>query len=747
MRLREQNERRGGALKEPVGALRPMPATFTQTVDPALVSQQLKRIVSSVEFFRSEKMTLFLTEVVRATLAQEKARLTERSIGETVFGKERGWDPRADTIVRSEARRLRRKLREFYTGTGIDSTVLIDLPLGSYVATFSLPARHGEQEALSPAAAPSPLPAATLRPKPRQMHLGWLAAFVVIVIAATIAFWISRRGAKPGSAEFRIVPFADEIGEEYSPAVSPNDEVIAYVWDGNVGKPKIFLKNTDGSHRTQLTTGAGDYYLPAWSPDGKELSYLRLQDQHLDLMLRDLKSGEERVISSVRREMGRWSSDNGPLLGNIGPEWSHDGGSVYIADRQFSDGGVGGVYKIGIGTGSRTQITSAPGEQRDFSPRISPDGRTLAFVRYFSHGHGELFTVPVSGGTPTPLTNDVRDIQGITWSRDGESIIVCSNRGSYFQLWSIPAKGGIPVLLPTNTTSATNPFSFHHSGRLGFVDSSENWNIWRYAVTQGHLGPRTLLISSSGRNHDPRFSPDGRHITFISDRSGTLEIWTAEADGSQPKQLTHVNGAWLNSISWSPDGRTIAFDARPHGHAAIYSIPITGGDMQLIDDAGVEQRMPGWASNRRSIYFNSVKDGAVAIYLKDLLAGTTVRVSEHEMYTVAQSPDGAELYYSDRSGHLFAASPDGTGAHPLNITAFPVKSWAPTAHGLVYSRQGATSGTFQIDLFEGGKVTPLGTPEGSLVTNDPDVNLSPDGKWLLVAQQDQMRSDIKIRIP
>lgn len=731
----------------PGRSVRAVPVSI-EHVDPALVAHQLKLIVSSPEFFRSERMSSFLAEVVRATLAQEKAKLTERCIGETVFGKEAGWDPRSDTIVRSEARRLRRKLREFYEGYGRDSTVLIDLPLGSYVATFALFARPEGQEAHPPIVTlmPVPAPAATVRPK-RQWHLVLVVALVVIITAATIGFWVSRRGADAGTAEFRIVPFADEIGEEYSPSVSPNDEVIAYVWDGNVGKQDIYLKNTDGTHRTQLTTGAGDYYLPAWSPDARELSYLRLQDQHLDLMVRNLRSGEERAVSSVRREMGRWSSDSGPLLGNIGPEWGRDGGSVYIADRQFSDGGVGGVYKIDIATGSRTQITSAPGEQRDFSPRISPDGRTLAFVRYFSHGHGELFTAPASGGTPTQLTSDVRDIQGITWNRDGESIIFCSNRGSYFQLWSITAKGGIPVLLPTNTTSATNPFTFHHSGRLGFVDSSENWNIWRYAVAQGRLGSKTSLISSSGRNHDPRFSPDGKHIAFISDRSGTLEIWIAEADGSQPKQLTHVNGAWLNSISWSPDGKTIAFDARPHGHASIYSIPATGGDMEIIDDAGVEQRMPGWASSGKSIYFNSVKDGAVAIYLKDMVAGTTVRVSEHEMYTVAQSPDGKELYYSDRSGNLFEANPDGSGAHPLNITAFPVKSWAPTAHGLVYSRQGATAGTFQICLFEGGKATPLGTPEGPLVTNDPDVSLSPDGKWLLVAQQDQMRSDIKIRIP
>ena len=718
-----------------------------QTVDPKLVSSQLKRIISSPEFFRSERMASFLTEVVEASLAQESARLTERSIGKTVFGKEHGWDPRVDTIVRSEARRLRRKLREFYEGPGADSAVLITLPLGSYVATFALVATTQGPTLPPNSVEPGPPYPQSQAAARKPWRLSALVALLILMLAAFTGLFLSRPSTNAVAATFSISPFANEIGEEYSPSVSPSDDVIAYVWDGNVGRANIYLKNVDGSDRRRLTDGNGEYYLPAWSPNGKQISYLRVRDDKLDLIVRDLQDGSERIVAAIRREMGRWSSDSGPLLGNIGPEWSRDGKSLYIADRQFADGGVGGIYQIDIETGTRKQITSAPGEQRDFTPRISHDGRTLAFVRYFSHGRGELFTAPALGGPPTRLTNDVRDIQGITWSRDGDSIIFCSNRRLFFQLWSIQATGGSAVLLPTNTTSATSPVTFHYSNRLAFVDASENWNVWRYPVERGLLGPGMLLISSSGRNHDARFSPDGKRIAFISDRSGALEIWSALADGSSATQLTHLNGAWVNSITWSPDGTRIAFDARPNGYAAIYDVRVVDGDMQRIDDAEVEQRMPGWASNGTAIYFNSVKDGAVAIYRKDLLTGTTVRISEHEMYTVAQSPDGKRLYYSDRSGHLFEANPDGSMAHPLNLIAYPVKSWAPTAQGLVYSTEGTSSGTFRICLFEKGKVTAMGTPTGPLVTNDPDVSLSPDGKWLLTAQQDQMRSDIKLRIP
>jgi len=108
----------------------------SQSPDPALVQRQLTLILSSHIFFRSEQISALLTAIVELSLRGEKRRLTERNLGTLVFGKKAGWDPRDDTIVRSEARRLRRKLREFYEGGGPDSLVVIDLPLGAYMATF-----------------------------------------------------------------------------------------------------------------------------------------------------------------------------------------------------------------------------------------------------------------------------------------------------------------------------------------------------------------------------------------------------------------------------------------------------------------------------------------------------------------------------------------------------------------------------------------------------------------------------------
>jgi hypothetical protein len=83
------------------------------------------------------KLVQFLMFVVDATVSGQADDLKETTIGAVVFGRAPDYDPKAETVVRSHAWRLRAKLRDYYNSEGALDPVLIDIPLGHYVPVFS----------------------------------------------------------------------------------------------------------------------------------------------------------------------------------------------------------------------------------------------------------------------------------------------------------------------------------------------------------------------------------------------------------------------------------------------------------------------------------------------------------------------------------------------------------------------------------------------------------------------------------
>ena len=98
----------------------------------------MERICASPGFAHSERMVRFLRWVVGKTLDGEMSVIREYSIGLEVFDRDPSYDPKIDTIVRVEARRLRKKLDDYYSDTGQDDVVRIEIPGPGYVPRFSV---------------------------------------------------------------------------------------------------------------------------------------------------------------------------------------------------------------------------------------------------------------------------------------------------------------------------------------------------------------------------------------------------------------------------------------------------------------------------------------------------------------------------------------------------------------------------------------------------------------------------------
>src|SRR5262249_34247182 len=115
------------------GILERMPSV---EVEAQAARQALERVLESPAFARQERLSRFLRFVVERHLEGRDHELKESVIGAEIFGRRPDYNPKTDAIVRTEARRLRALLNEYYLGDGKGDALLIDLPKGGYVPAF-----------------------------------------------------------------------------------------------------------------------------------------------------------------------------------------------------------------------------------------------------------------------------------------------------------------------------------------------------------------------------------------------------------------------------------------------------------------------------------------------------------------------------------------------------------------------------------------------------------------------------------
>jgi TolB-like protein len=135
------------------------------------IRAQLAKVLANEMFARSDRLRRFLQLTVERTIAGETDQIKEYNLGQEVFDRDQRYDPHIDSIVRVEARRLRKKLAEYYRGPGADDPVRIDYPIGSYVPIFSAAAPAGDAEMRSQALDPrtvAVLPFVNLSSEPDQ---------------------------------------------------------------------------------------------------------------------------------------------------------------------------------------------------------------------------------------------------------------------------------------------------------------------------------------------------------------------------------------------------------------------------------------------------------------------------------------------------------------------------------------------------------------------------------------------------
>jgi Tol biopolymer transport system component len=280
-------------------------------------------------------------------------------------------------------------------------------------------------------------------------------------------------------------------------------------------------------------------------------------------------------------------------------------------------------------------------------------------------------------------------------------------------------------------------------------------NIWRIEVpsSKSQRASPIKLISSSRSDRAAEFSPDGKRIAFESERSGTLQVWVCQADGSNPLQLTSM-AEWPACPDWSPDGRQIAFNAQAEVNSDevrhIYVMSAEGGPARRITTGPSYDGMPSWSRDGRWIYFASNRSGGWEVWKVPATGGEAVQVTKNGGFRGSESPDGKFFYYSkfiDTSGLWRIPVEGGEESMILDqLQAGYWEAWAVVDRGIYFinpeSKPNATIEFFSFATRRVTRIVSLEKPVSTLVF--PTLVISPDERWILYSQRDQSGSDIML---
>lgn len=177
------------------------------------VQAELEKICASPGFANADRLNRFIRFSVSEYLTGQTDRLKESLLGVEVFGRKPTYDPRVDAVVRTEAVKLRARLREYYETEGAEDALIIDLPKGGYIPKFRL--REKDKEPIPEApASPPPVAGSDAPTEHDRLWPRYLTAVAIVVAVFSVAIYMSTRDRQvrahgPIENAIVVLPFAD----------------------------------------------------------------------------------------------------------------------------------------------------------------------------------------------------------------------------------------------------------------------------------------------------------------------------------------------------------------------------------------------------------------------------------------------------------------------------------------------------------------------------------------------------------
>jgi Tol biopolymer transport system component/DNA-binding winged helix-turn-helix (wHTH) protein len=572
-------------------------------------------------------------------------------------------------------------------------------------------------------------------------------ALLLLAIAAAI-FTLSRRPDRAVAWEGeRTVPLTAFPGYEGHPALSPNGTQVAFTWNGDKQDNfDIYVMRIGSDSPVRLTSDPAEDIRPAWSPDGQTIAFLRrLRGDRGELRLVHASGGSEQRIGELRNMDFRLSLGRFAFV-----SWSPDGRWIATSHRGPNDR-CERIYLFSR-TGEARPLTSpaVSGLAGDQMPAFSPDGKALAVTRLTGFSTMNIYILPLGadyypGGETRSIRGYGRTSFNPVWLPGGRLLYVDESGESAYRLAVSSASGAETVGASLRGIEKAPDMTFG-GGNLVYSKVRSDTNVWRATLAPGREMPSISepFISSTRTDRQPKYSPDGERIAFVSSRSGSPEIWVSKRDGSSAVRITHFGGPLIAFPDWSPDGHSIVFHSRPEGPADLFVVPAAGGLAKRLTTEPGDDTAPSYSHDGRWIFFTSTRSGQTEIWKMPAGGGEALQLTKSGGYRPFESREGQTVFYFalDNTAIWSVPANGGRSAMVVEVTQDYPSGFAVTEEGVYYAASGP-SGEHLVRFFS------LSTAESRAVALAPrpfgfGLTVSPDSKYLLFDQQDERGSDLML---
>jgi Tol biopolymer transport system component/DNA-binding winged helix-turn-helix (wHTH) protein len=566
------------------------------------------------------------------------------------------------------------------------------------------------------------------------------ALAIVAVVAAALSVW--SKSSSSHSLPSKPIPLTSSPGRELQPDFSPDANYIVYSGGlGGIHNPDIYVKQIGSAAAVHRLTGSPYPEIgPKWSPDGRQIAFVRVQ------AVNDSAEAEVAVIPALGGPTRKVTTIRIPLLKTFGAEWFVDwfpnSEALVIADRRPNGENLA-LAGVDIRTGERWELTTPPEGMGDLDPAVSPDGSRLAFTRYGGN-HESIYLLRLDAryrsiGEPRARTAGALS-RAPVWTPDGRQILFASGPQHWKRLFRMSAY----------RQSAPEQVGFAVEGVQPLSPAiSANWNvaypvyraetdIYRTDLSRTAAYARSLpFASSTFLDHLPEYSPDGRLIAFISNRSGSNQIWLSDSNTVNSHQLTFLpEEQEAKGVRWSPDGRRLLFISG----TAVYSIGVDGGPPTIhVKDPPVAGYAADWSRDGKWIVYASNTTGRSEIWKAPVIAASnpvgTIQITRNGGTAPRTGVEGHFIYYTKGNLPSEVWKVPLEGGPEVRVVDKVIHSGAFTANsdGVYFVPFHDRSGRDAVHFlhFRSGRRTAVASLAGHPMWG---LSISPDNRFLLTAQ-------------